>query len=123
MDKSCFNIKRLIGNKWFVLLFNAAVFALMAWLLPMHYEDNDDVYMCMIANGGLSGTPDGHLVYINALYGWIIAGLYRVTRIIEWYSLAFCVLHVFSISSIVLLVIKDCRMRPLLKFLFFFVDT
>lgn len=119
MDKSCFNIKRLIGNKWFVLLFNAAVFALMAWLLPMHYEDNDDVYMCMIANGGLSGTPDGHLVYINALYGWIIAGLYRVTRIIEWYSLAFCVLHVFSISSIVLLVIKDCRMRPLLKFLFF----
>lgn len=119
MDKNCFNIKNLIGKKWFILLLNTAFFALMAWLLPMHYEDNDDVVMCMIANGGLSGTPDGHLVYINALYGWIIAGLYRLTKIVEWYSLAFCIIHILAMSIISFIIIKDCKWRPLLKFLFF----
>ena len=118
MSINCFNIRALIGSKWFVLLFNTVFFAMMAWLLPMHYEENDDIVMCMIANGGLSGTPDGHLVFINALYGWIIAGLYRLTKIVEWYSLAFCILHILSMSVVIFIIIKDCKIRPLYKFLF-----
>ena len=74
------------------------LFAVMAWLLPLGFEENDDVMMAMIANGTYSGAPDYHLVYINVLYGWVLAGLYGLTRAIEWYTLSFAVLHVLSMS-------------------------
>ena len=51
----------------------------MAWLLPLGFEENDDVMMAMIANGSYSGAPDYHLVYINVLYGWVLAGLYSLS--------------------------------------------
>ena len=72
----------------------------MALVLPMGFEENDDVMMAMIANGTYSGMPDGHLVYINILYGWVLAGLYSLTTAIEWYTLAFAILHVISMSII-----------------------
>ena len=108
-------MKKLLYNKWVILFFNVIVFALMAWLLPIHFEENDDVSMCMIANGVYSGVPDGHLVFINALYGWIVAGLYRLTRIVEWYTLSFCVLHILSMTGIVYLVLRDDRMNSVIK--------
>ena len=70
----------------------------MAWLLPLGFEENDDVMMAMIANGSYSGVPDYHLVYINALYGFVLAGLYSMTKAVEWYTLSFAVLHVLSMS-------------------------
>lgn len=73
-------------------------FAVMAMVLPLGFEENDDVIMCMIANGSYSGTPDFHLVFINVLYGWLLMGLYSITKAIEWYTLSFAVLHVLSVS-------------------------
>lgn len=104
-----------MDSKWFVLLFNTAFFILMAWLLPIHYEENDDVVMCMIANGVFSGNPDGHLVFVNAIYGWILAGLYMITKAVEWYTLSFCVLHVLAMTGVVYVVARDKGLHPLLK--------
>ena len=73
----------------------------MAWLLPIGFEENDDVMMCMIANGTYSGVPDFHLVYINVIYGWVLTLLYRLTTAIEWYTLSFAVLQILSMSAIV----------------------
>lgn len=70
----------------------------MAVVLPMGFEENDDVMMAMIANGTYSGVPDCHLVYINVLYGWFLTLLYRLTTAIEWYTLSFAVLHILSMS-------------------------
>ena len=86
--------------KYIILAFNIAYFAVMAVVLPMGFEENDDIIMAMIANGTYSGTPDGHLVYINVLYGWLLAALYSLTGAIEWYTLAFAVLHVVSMSAL-----------------------
>lgn len=76
-------------------------FALMAALLPIQFEENDDIVMAMIANGTYSGSPDGHLVYINVIYGAVLAFLYGLTRAVEWYTLAFAALHVLSMSVLV----------------------
>lgn len=84
-----------------LLVANAAFFALMAWLLPLQYEENDDIMMCMIANGSYSGTPDFHLVYINVIYGRVLVWLYGLTKAIEWYTLSFAVLHILSMSVLV----------------------
>lgn len=86
------------GLKYIVVALNTLFFAVMAWLLPLGFEENDDVMMAMIANGSYSGVPDYHLVYINALYGFVLAGLYSMTRAVEWYTLSFAVLHVLSMS-------------------------
>ena len=73
----------------------------MALLLPLGFEENDDVMMCMIANGSYSGMPDCHLVYINVLYGWVLAALYSLTTAVEWYTLSFAVLQILSVSVLV----------------------
>lgn len=89
------------GLKYIVLAGNIIFFAMMAWLLPLGFEENDDVMMAMIANGTYSGVPDFHLVYINVLYGFVLAGLYSLTKAIEWYTLSFAVLHILSMSVLV----------------------
>lgn len=72
----------------------------MAWLLPVGFEENDDVMMCMIANGTYSGAPEYHLVYINVLYGFVLAALYHIIPAIEWYTLSFAILHILSMSAL-----------------------
>ena len=89
------------GLRWIILACNAVLFALMAWLLPLGFEENDDVMMCMIANGTYSGSPDCHLVYINVIYGQVLAWLYNLTTAVEWYTLSFAVLHVLAMSVLV----------------------
>jgi len=79
---------------------NIVFFALLAAVLPMGFEENDDVMMAMIANGTYSGTPDYHLVYINVLYGWVLTVLYTLTTAIEWYTLSFAILQILSMSII-----------------------
>ena len=88
------------GLRYIVLAGNIVFFALMAWLLPMGFEENDDVMMAMIANGSYSGVPDYHLVYINVIYGWVLASLYSLTRAVEWYTLSFAILHILSMSAL-----------------------
>lgn len=102
-----FKKRNWIVCKWSILLFNAVFFTLLAWLLPVLFEENDDTLMCMIANGGFSGQPDGHLVFINAIYGWAIAGLYMLTDAVEWYTVAFCAFHVLAMTAIVRLLVTD----------------
>ena len=84
-----------------MLAANVVFFALAAWLLPMGFEENDDVMMAMIANGTYSGAPDFHLVYINVLYGAVLAALYRLTTAVEWYTLSFVLLHIIAMSVLV----------------------
>lgn len=87
----------------FILLLIASTlfFILMAWVLPIRYEENDDVVMCMIANGLIGGQPDCHLVFMNSIIGSILALLYSCTIQVEWYSLLLSIIHILSVTIIV----------------------
>jgi len=103
---------------------NTVLFAVLAIVLPLAYEENDDVMMCMIANGSYSGTPDCHLVYINVIYGWVLTLLYGLTQAVEWYTLSFAVLHVLSmtvLSYCVLTTPNRARWERVLWLLFLYV--
>ena len=109
-------IHKIRANKWglagIVLLANIAFFAIMAAVLPMAYEENDDIVMAMIANGSYSGMPDCHLVFINVLYGYVMTCLYGWTTAVEWYTLSFAVLHIISMTVLVYcLMTKSNRSR------------
>lgn len=99
-------------NKWLIVAVNIVFFALLAAVLPMGFEENDDVMMAMIANGTYSGTPDCHLVYINVIYGYALTLLYGLTTAVEWYTLSFAVLQILSMSVIAYCVLsKENRAR------------
>lgn len=110
------------GNRYIfcigVLLFNALFFALVAYLLPMRFEENDDVVMCMIANGVYSGSPDCHLVFINAIYGSVLAWLYSLSQAIEWYTLSFSIIHIVSMSVLVWCILLDKEHNRWIKAVF-----
>lgn len=84
-----------------LLLFNVFVFIVLSNVLPIMFEDNDDTTMVWIANGIYSGTPDCHLVFINALYGWVLAQLYSILPNVEWYVVSFAFLQIVSITILV----------------------
>lgn len=72
----------------FLFAVNALFFTLVAWLLPVTFESNDDIAMLRIASGFYdNGQPNAHLVFINILYGYLVSGLYRLTTAVEWYTL------------------------------------
>lgn len=89
-----------------ILVLNTLAFVLLAMLLPIHFETNDDVAMCWIANGVITGTPDEHLVFIHALYGLVLKVLYSHIGWAEWYSVLFSMCHIVSVSVIVSKIIK-----------------
>ena len=109
------------GLKYIVLGVNIAFFALMAAVLPTQFEENDDIVMAMIANGAYSGSPDCHLVYINVIYGALLAFLYGLTRAVEWYTLAFAALHVVSMSVLVYCILTTENRSPWERWLWIIV--
>ena len=100
---------------------HALLFFILAWCLPIRFEENDDVAMCMIANGTFTGVPNCHLVFQNALWGCLLVGLYTLTSGIEWYSILFALLSVSSASIIVWTVLKKTQQSKTTKVLFLLV--
>ena len=56
--------------------------------MSIEFLTNDDLIMQMIANGAVSGTPDGHLIYSGVFWGYPLSLLYKITGAVDWYSLA-----------------------------------
>lgn len=94
-------------RKIVILSFNLLLILLVSTLGFCRFEENDDIVMCMIANGEYTGTPDSHLVFINALYGLLLVGLYSITPAIEWYTISFLFLHWVAMSVVVYCVVSD----------------
>ena len=115
------NGEKVKGLKYIVLGVNIAFFALMAAVLPTQFEENDDIVMAMIANGAYSGSPDCHLVYINVIYGAVLAFLYGLTKAVEWYTLAFAALHVVSMSVLVYCILTTENRSPWERWLWIIV--
>ncbi len=113
---------RLFRQKWVHLLFNTFVFVLLSWVLPIRFEENDDIAMCMIANGIYSGSPDCHLVFINAILGSFIAMLYKLYSGVEWYTMFFAVLQIISMSVLTYFISNDKNKPVILRLLWLIVS-
>lgn len=115
----------LYKNKYALLLFNIAFFVIAAILLPIRYEENDDVAMTSILQGVYTfSIPDYHLVCSNALYGYLLKWFYELPVYIEWYALFFSVFHVVSMTVIIwsLVTMKDLnRFCKILFVIIFYV--
>lgn len=119
-------MKKLLENKYLfpvsVLFADILFFILVSLCLPIRYGECDDVIMCMIASGLYTGVPDCHLVFVNAIYGWLISSMYKLTTAVEWYSVSFAILHVVSMTVVTCCTLKDKTITKIHKavFLVFF---
>ena len=88
------------------LFFSTIFFVVLAIVLPIRFEENDDIIMLLFASGQYTGTPEFRLVFINSIFGFLLSGLYSITRGIEWYSLLFSIFQILSLSVILWSIIK-----------------
>ena len=50
------------------------------------YAIADDVIMRDIASGAFTGTPDGHLIFMQYGLGWLISRCYLLNSQVDWYG-------------------------------------
>ena len=79
---------------------------LICMIFPIRYDDNDDITSAWILSGVYSGTPDCHVLFMNAIYGQLVAGLYCLFSNVEWYTILF--IFILCMASAVL-VFVNCR--------------
>ena len=100
-----------ITNFWLIALITVIFSAVVVTSCPIRYEDNDDITSAWIASGTYSGTPDGHLIFINALYGFLVAGLYSMCSSIEWYTILYIAFLTLSCAIIIWFTVKKVQNR------------
>lgn len=97
---------------------NVIFFVIISFLFDIRFEENDDVMMCLIANGNYSGKPDCHLVFQNALWGYILSSLYGLIASVEWYSLFLFITHIVAITIITSSIIQKWKDNIILRLFF-----
>lgn len=116
MNKDYINF--FLNSKFSLLLIvNIMFFILCSYILPLRFEENDDIVMLLFASGKYTGTPEPYLVFINYIYGLFLSFLYTLTGKIEWYTILFAIIHVFSLTVIVWCITKK-DIKSIYKVLF-----
>ena len=64
------------------------LFIILYKSVGLYYAINDDTTMQKLAAGSITGSPDGHLVFIKYVLGAVLAGLFSVFPGIDWYGIA-----------------------------------
>lgn len=113
--------KKMFQSYAFHLIINMLIFSILAFILPIRFEVNDDILMLTIASGNyLPSAPDAHLVFINYIYGLLVSSLYNLYDGLEWYTILFVIIHIVSWSIISWSVFKK-EVQLIIKILASFV--
>lgn len=96
------NVQILKNNNNFlkVILYSTVFFVGVLVLLPIRFEENDDIVMLLLASGRYTGTLESNLIFIHPIYGAVLNKLYSITYKIEWYTLLFVLFHFISFNII-----------------------
>jgi len=114
--------QHIVEHKFLSLLFaNCLFFIIAACLLPIRFEENDDVIMLLFASGKYTGTPEAHLVFINYIYGHVLKFLYSESPEIEWYSVLFALINIISLSVISWSILVKKRQQNLYVIVFLII--
>ena len=87
------------------IFINVVIFLCMIILGDVKFETSDDFVMQSIVSGAYSGNPNPHMMFINVLYGKVLAVLYNIFPNTSWYvySLLFVGLMSFIVIGYVIL--------------------
>ncbi|WP_455532752.1 hypothetical protein [Roseburia inulinivorans] len=75
---------------------------ILYFVLVMHKYSfrlqSDDAQMRAIASGAFTGSPDGHLVFIKYVLGWVISSLYKIFGKYNCYGIFFALIIACTMS-------------------------
>ena len=87
----------------------ALYFLLIFRMIPFTYGINDDMSLRDIASGAVSGTPDGHLIYVKYVLGKALSLLYLTVQGVDWYALVWLGLMLLCFGLILYRTAVLCR--------------
>jgi len=116
-----FNKPYLTGKEFYLsMIISIFLYGIIYSFFNVSFEDNDDVGIALIANGGITGFPDEHLIFINSSYGFILKRLYQITNKVDWYSVVLIGLQFVAIITIYFLMFKNKVVIPVILLLTFY---
>ena len=98
--------KRYAG--WICFTIMAIYFAIIFCSVPVVYGINDDTTMRDIAAGAITGTPDGHLIFVKYALGKLLSIIYSVLPGMDWYALIWLGLIIFCYILIIYRIHSMC---------------
>ncbi|MBQ7562570.1 MAG: hypothetical protein IJT16_01120 [Lachnospiraceae bacterium] len=99
----------------YTLVVNLCALILSFTLFQPYFEENDDTYLAMIAEGAF-GQREPHLMYINYAYGCLLRLLYGLLPGFRWYCLLQYILS-FAALCLITRVLCDYKNGRLIAFL------
>ena len=77
------------------------------------YIINDDRGMSYIASGAMSGNPDGHVIFMNYTFSWMLSRLYICLPGYDWYGIT--MLGIMTCGLIAVLYRFCCLSKKMLE--------
>lgn len=94
-----------------ILIFNIILSIFFLVIETPFFSTVDDSRMRDIVSGAMTGTPDGHLVFIQYTLGAILKWLYTVFPIIPWYAVMMIANIILSLSILLYSSLSTCKKR------------
>lgn len=92
-NKLKFSLSRIAAAALVSLLYLLAVY----FTCGMWFETNDDVFITEMLSGKLTGVPEYHCAFVNALITFPLSKLYSVSTGIPWWGLSVFLMLFFGI--------------------------
>lgn len=106
-------VKKFRNSEYFIPVMAMIISVICGLFFYNHfsieYYINDDTAMRNIASGSYTGEPDGHLIFIQYVLGFVISVLYKAMPIIDWYGLILFSLHFICLMFILNRVLKEVK--------------
>lgn len=61
-----------LTNKILLIFFNILLIIFLSLILPLRFEENDDVMILLFSSGNYTGQPENILVFMNIIYGSVL---------------------------------------------------
>lgn len=100
-------LKKTDNPIWISSALNAAALIVSVFVYRPFFEENDDAFLAMIAEGAY-GVREPHLIYTNLILGYIYKALYSVCPAVRWHSILQYVFLFVALTAITYIVLKLC---------------
>lgn len=91
----------------FALCLNVVALAASLFVYRPFFEENDDAFISMIAEGAY-GTREPHLIYTNIILGYFYKGLYSLCPSVRWHSVLQYLFLFIGLTALTYIIQKIC---------------
>ncbi|MCR4807603.1 MAG: hypothetical protein K5857_07990, partial [Lachnospiraceae bacterium] len=95
---------------WFALAANAATLIVALFAYRPFFEENDDAFLAMIAEGAY-GMSEVRLIYVNVILGYLYRFLYSVAPMVRWHSVLQYVFIFMAFTAFTYVIMAICIKR------------